>query len=119
MGESIEKKNNSKSGGTGVPPVHSFKITHRNLPHWQMPDSIYFITWRTRDFQVLSSTERATTLGAIKYWDGLKWTVYVAAVMPDHVHDRRAPLHRPEHARRQHFLPPLTLANRAIVITTF
>lgn len=84
--------NKKKPGGTGVSPVHSFKITVRNLPHWQMPGSVYFITWRCKDYQVLSPEERTTTLEAIKYWEGRKWTVYAAVVMPDHVHLLSKPL---------------------------
>jgi hypothetical protein len=56
-----------KSGGTGVSPVRSFKITQRYLPHWQFPGSVYFITWRCKDFQVLSPEERTIVLEAIKY----------------------------------------------------
>src|SRR4030042_3939141 len=92
MRESIRKK----SGGTGVSPVHSFKITRRNLPHWQMPGSVYFITWRCKDYQTLSPGERTIALEAIKYWEGRKWTVSAAVVMPDHVHALVQPLSRPE-----------------------
>lgn len=95
MEDSITKKPAGKTGGTGVPPVHSFKITRRNLPHWQLPDSVYFITWRSRDFQVLSPEERTITLETIKYWEGRKWTVYAAVVMPDHVHLLGQPLALP------------------------
>ena len=96
MGGSIKKKSAGISGGTGVSPVHSFKITVRNLPHWQLPGSVYFITWRCKDYQVLSPEERTTTLEAIRYWDGRKWTVYAAVVMPDHVHLLGKPFTLPE-----------------------
>jgi hypothetical protein len=33
----MRESKKKKSGGTGVSPVHSFKIIRRNLPHWQMP----------------------------------------------------------------------------------
>jgi len=36
-----------KSGGTGFQPVKEFRIYRRNLPHWERPESIYFITFRT------------------------------------------------------------------------
>lgn len=93
MGEPIKKK--KKTSGTGVSPVHSFRITQRYLPHWQLPGSIYFITWRSKDFQVLSPEERTITLEAIKYWEGRKWTVHAAVVMPDHVHLLGQPLALP------------------------
>jgi REP element-mobilizing transposase RayT len=95
MGKSIKKKTSGKPGGTGVSPVHSFKITQRYLPHWQMPGSIYFITWRCTDYQVLFPEERTITLEAIKYWEGRKWTVHAAVVMPDHVHLLGQPLAQP------------------------
>jgi len=37
----------AQSGGTGFQPVKEFKIYTRNLPHWQSPGSVYFITFRT------------------------------------------------------------------------
>jgi REP element-mobilizing transposase RayT len=82
--------------GTGVSPVQSFKITRRILPHWQQPGSVYFLTWRCKRGEVLSPEERSITLGALRHWDGLKWTVYAAVVMPDHVHIIAQPLQKSE-----------------------
>jgi REP element-mobilizing transposase RayT len=78
--------------GTGFQPVTSFQANRRNLPHWQQPGSVYFITWRCRQGQTLEPEERTITLKAIKYWDGRKWEVYAAVVMPDHVHALVQPL---------------------------
>jgi REP element-mobilizing transposase RayT len=89
----MQKKSHS---GTGVPPVHSFKVTRRNLPHWQNPNGVYFITWRCCKNQILTSEERTITLEALKYWDGRKWTIYAAVVMPDHVHLLAQPLSTPK-----------------------
>ena len=87
-GESTKEKEEKKkkTRGTGVSPVQSFQITRRYLPHWQFPGSVYFITWRSNDFQVLSPEERTITLEAIKYWEDRKWKVYAAVVMPDHTY---------------------------------
>jgi hypothetical protein len=38
----------NKHGGTGFQPVQSFQVTKRCLPHWQLPGSTYFITWRVK-----------------------------------------------------------------------
>lgn len=84
-----------KKGGIGVPPVKSFKITRRTLPHWQRPGSIYFLTWRCRQGEILSSEERTITLEALHYWDERKWTLYAAVIMPDHVHALVQPLQIP------------------------
>jgi REP element-mobilizing transposase RayT len=97
--KAITPKRNSgkqKPGGTGVPPVQSFKITRRTLPHWQEPGRVYFITWRCKRGEVLSPEERTITLEAVHYWDGRKWTLYAAVVMPDHVHTLVQPMTLPQ-----------------------
>jgi hypothetical protein len=73
-------------GGTGFQPVHAFRITRRNLPHWQEPGRVYFITWRCKDGVGLNEEERTITLEAVKFWDTSKWIVYAAVILPDHVH---------------------------------
>lgn len=80
------------SGGTGFQPVHSFTMTRRFLPHWQQPGSVYFITWRCKTNDYLTPEERTLTLSAVQYWDGKKWQVYAAVVMPDHTHALVRPL---------------------------
>src|SRR4030042_1632786 len=82
----LKVKGEKESGSTGVPPVQSFKITRRKLPHWQEPGRVYFITWRCRKGRLLSPEERTITLDAVKYLDGRKWTVFAAVVLPDHIH---------------------------------
>jgi hypothetical protein len=75
-----------------IQPVSTFKITRRNLPHWQEPGRVYFLSWRCKDGLSLSPEARTITLKAIRYWDGRKWKVYAAVVMPDHVHALVQPL---------------------------
>jgi len=60
-----------------------------------MPGSVYFVTWRCKDYQTLSLEERTITLEAIKYWEGRKWTVHAAVIIPDHVHLLGQPLPLP------------------------
>jgi len=83
-----------KTSGTGFQPVQSFTITRRNLPHWQQPGGVYFITWRCRADQILAPAEKTITLDTIRYWDNRKWTVYAAVVMSNHVHILAQPLSR-------------------------
>ena len=79
--------NNKKHlSGTGFQPVQSFQITRRNLPHWQEPGRVYFITWRCKGLQTLDPEERGVVFEALKYWDGNKWLLFAAAILPDHVH---------------------------------
>jgi REP element-mobilizing transposase RayT len=66
--------------------VQTFQVTRRNLPHWQEPGQVYFLTWSCRDGQLLSPEDRTTAMDALLYWDNRKWRVYVAVIMPDHVH---------------------------------
>jgi putative transposase len=85
-----------KTGGTGVSPVHSFKLTRRTLPHWQEPGRIYFITWCCKTGDVLSPEERTIALDSLHYWNGRKRTLYAAVIMPDHVHALVQPLPLPQ-----------------------
>ena len=92
-----ETKNKRKNpGSTGFQPVQSFQVSRRNLPHWQEPGRVYFITWRCQKGRRLSFEERTITLSAIRYWDTIKWTVYAAVVLPDHVHVLAQPLPKQE-----------------------
>ncbi|MGA8572869.1 MAG: hypothetical protein ACLP7A_02825 [Desulfobaccales bacterium] len=81
-----------KLGGTGFQPVQAFECTQRNLPHWQIPGSVYFITWRWVKGKTLGPEERTVTLNAIRHWRTIKWHPYAAVVMPDHVHALAQPL---------------------------
>ena len=90
--EAINQK--PSTGGTGFQPVQSFQITRRNLPHWQEPGKVYFITWRCQNGRFLSPQERTITLNALRHFDSKKWTLYAAVVLPDHVHLLAQPLWR-------------------------
>jgi putative transposase len=77
-------------------PVLSFHATRRNLPHFQEPGRIYFLTWRCREGQRLAPEERGLVLAALLYYDDNKWKVYTAVILPDHVHSLVQPLPHPE-----------------------
>jgi putative transposase len=85
-----------KNSGTGLRPVISFQATRRNLPHWQQPGSIYFITWRLKGDGILSPEEKTIILESLLYWDKVKWTVHAAVIMPNHVHAIAQPLTLPD-----------------------
>ena len=68
-----------------------FEATHSvyrrdNLPHIQVPEATYFITFRTHSFRKLTEQGRKIVLDAILHWDDQRWKVFSAVVMPDHVH---------------------------------
>jgi len=58
----------------------------RRLPHLQLPDATYFVTWRCKDELQLSPDEQSLVLKSLLHFDGDRCRVYAASVMPDHVH---------------------------------
>jgi putative transposase len=68
-----------------VDRVQDERRTRRKLPHLQVSGSVYFLTWRTKGM-ILSAEDRDDVLAAILFWDGKRWEVFAAVVMPDHVH---------------------------------
>ncbi|MBI4801115.1 MAG: transposase [Elusimicrobia bacterium] len=60
-------------------------VTRRNLPHWQIGGFTYFVTFRTKGME-LSSAARKLVLDACLYFDGQRYVLWSAVVMPDHVH---------------------------------
>jgi REP element-mobilizing transposase RayT len=90
--QSAGRGESGRTGGTGVPPVLSEKITHRHLPHWQLAGATYLLTWRCAAGVLLTEAERDIVLAAIRHWDTIRWDVFAAVVMPDHVHALVCPL---------------------------
>jgi len=74
------------AGSTGFQPVtqEPFK-TRRNLPHWQLGASAYFVTFRTKALE-LNPTARTIVLNACRYFEGNRYILWSAVVMLDHVH---------------------------------
>ncbi|MHC5023039.1 MAG: REP-associated tyrosine transposase [Planctomycetota bacterium] len=64
----------------------------RRLPHMELAEATYFLTWRAREGVTLSETERDIVLGALTHWEGERCQLYAACVMPDHVHCLLRPL---------------------------
>jgi putative transposase len=82
------KGKNQKIGGTGFPACAQkaeLSISRRNLPHWQLPGSTYFVTFRLKS-GIISEDERRIVLDAIKHFHKIRYLVTSAVVMPDHVH---------------------------------
>jgi putative transposase len=75
-----------------MPPIREFTTSRRNLPHWQSPGETYFLTWRVTAGRQLEPEDRTIALNAIRHWDGVRWFVCTAVVMPDHVHALVRPL---------------------------
>lgn len=60
-------------------------LTRRHLPHWDLPGSTYFVTFRVyRGW--MSESEQQLVLDHIVSGDGKFYRLIAAVVMPDHVH---------------------------------
>ncbi len=82
------KDKSKKTGGTGFPACANqtaLQINRRNLPHWQLSGSTYFITFRLKS-DLLSHDERNIILDAIKLFHGIRYWITSAVVMLDHTH---------------------------------
>jgi putative transposase len=80
-----EKEGN---GGTGFPACaqkDELCISRRNLPHWELTGSTYFITFRVKS-GIIAEDERRIVLDAIKYFHNIRYWIIAAVVMPDHIH---------------------------------
>ena len=83
-----------ESGGTDFQPVQEFRIYRRNIPHWEQPESGYFITFRT--FRQVSLTEESRNIifNSILFHNNKKYKLYAFVIMPDHVHLLLQPLEK-------------------------
>jgi REP element-mobilizing transposase RayT len=85
-------------GGTGYQPVRTFRIYKRNLPHWEQPGSVYFITFRTAKGITLNDGARDTVFDTIMFHNNKKYKLYACVIMADHVHLLFQPLEKIKNA---------------------
>jgi valyl-tRNA synthetase len=100
MGSGMGSGAGSGAGsGTGVSPVPGAIVKdelvrhRRNLPHWQIGGSTYFVTFRLQKGE-LSHNERRIVADAALHWHGKRIRLHLATVMPDHVHLILQPLQK-------------------------
>ncbi len=67
-------------------------LHRRNLPHVQRDHKPHFITFCTKDRRVLPDWARHIVLDCCTHGHGTIYNLYVAVVMPDHVHMILTPL---------------------------
>ncbi len=77
--------------GTGFQPVNPWKnpeltAQSRNLPHLQVPEATYFITFRCRKGLQLQPEDRSILLQSFHHWNGTRIDLDAVVVMPDHAH---------------------------------
>ena len=84
----IEKNN------AGFESVEMFHRYRRNLPHWEQPGSVYFITFRTAKNFVLSDELKDIIFQNIQFYSNKKYKLYSCVVMHDHAHVILQPLEK-------------------------
>ncbi|MEO8714248.1 MAG: hypothetical protein ABI369_04475, partial [Acetobacteraceae bacterium] len=76
--------------------TESLVTRRRDLPHWEMGGSTYFLTFRLHgppgDLPLLTPIERDLVKQAIVSLHDRMWHVHLLTVMPDHVHILATPL---------------------------
>lgn len=65
---------------------HKLKITQRDLPHWELDGSVYFITFNTWEKLELTIEARQVVLSACQFFNNQRYQIFALVVMPDHVH---------------------------------
>jgi REP element-mobilizing transposase RayT len=65
--------------------IHEFEIKRRNLPHWQQPGGVYFLTFRTNHL-ILNDIQKDIVHNHILKHNKSKYILYSFVIMPDHVH---------------------------------
>ena len=70
----------------------NLKITYRNLPHWELDGSVYFITFNTWEKLELTPAAQQVVFNACNFFDKKRYEVFCLVVMPDHVHMLIQPL---------------------------
>jgi hypothetical protein len=82
--------NHAAQAGTPELPgenlVSTFTCTQRNLPHWQNPGSLYFITFKTYNRLMLGDRAKNILYESILFHDKSKYNVFCFVIMDDHVH---------------------------------
>jgi REP element-mobilizing transposase RayT len=76
---------------TGFQPVDPWEspevgVSKRHLPHVQIPQATYFVTFRCCAQRTLPPAARDIVMLAIRHWDRRRIELDVAVVMPEHVH---------------------------------
>ena len=74
--------------------ITTFTINNRHLPHWQLPNSVYFITTRCIKGIDLTPEYRDIVMESIQYLDGKKYALYAAVILSNHFHIIMQPMEK-------------------------
>ena len=76
-----------------LPSLEDFRRYQRDLPHWHMGDSTYWVTWRLHPSHAsLPAEARDITQAALLFRNGSDYKLTAYVVMDDHVHAIVKPL---------------------------
>ncbi|MDP2920113.1 MAG: transposase [Dehalococcoidia bacterium] len=84
--------------GNRLKPVKDFRFYKRNLPHYEHPGSVYFITFRTAQGVTLSDKAKDIAFSSLKFLADKKYRLHSCVVMETHVHCIVQPLAESEGA---------------------
>jgi len=73
---------------------------HKRLPHIEIPEHTYFITFRTHQYRILNSEEKDIICDVIDFNKGIKYDLISYVILPDHVHVILTPLRGKEDFHR-------------------
>ena len=88
----VRSRPDSRGGCPYVTLGDPMAFYRRNLPHLQRDDKPHFVTFCTHRRWILPDEARSITLSCCIHDNGVKMKLYVAIVMPDHVHVIFTPL---------------------------
>jgi putative transposase len=66
--------------------ISEFRYHKRNLPHYEEPGNIYFITISTRSDCELTNTAKDIVFTSIKFHSQKMYTLFACVVMNNHIH---------------------------------
>lgn len=73
-------------------PIDSARAYRRNLPHWEQPGCVYFLTFHTAPGYPLPDAAKEIAMTAARFHAGKKYVLYACVVMDTHVHMVLQPL---------------------------
>jgi len=69
-----------------------FVQRERRLPHWEEHGRAYSLTWHCVEGLTLEPPDRDIIAQNLRYWEGERFLLHCAVVMPSHVHCLLTPL---------------------------
>ncbi|OGO39442.1 MAG: hypothetical protein A2147_09660 [Chloroflexi bacterium RBG_16_57_8] len=84
-----------KESGPRLSSISEFRTYRRNLPHWEEPGRVYFITFTAVDGFALIDSAKDIVFSSIKFHADKLYRLHVCVVMDAHVHSMWEPLPQP------------------------